>query len=133
MVRRVSTRLPPMRRSPLGSPPFSNPFAPLAARAASVAACTFLVICAAAPGCASNYRILNPSVERTPMVFESPQAASVFEDELDERYDSGDADIPQRQGRLSRNAFFNQQIQVADSNNDGVITDIEAWRYAKDE
>ncbi len=84
-------------------------------------------------GCSSNRRILNPTVDRTPIVFESDQGANAFEEALDERYDDGEADIAQLRGRLSRNAFFNQEIRVADSNGDGVITDLEAWRYAKPE
>lgn len=84
-------------------------------------------------GCSSNRRILNPTVERQPIVFESPQAADAFEEALDDRYDDGEADIAQLRGRLSKNAFFNQQIKVADSNGDGVITDEEAWRYAKND
>lgn len=82
-------------------------------------------------GCSSKKKILNPTVDRNPVVFESAQAAELFEDELDDRYDSGEADIAQMQARLSRNAFFNQQIKVADRDNDGIITDVEAWRYAK--
>ncbi len=82
-------------------------------------------------GCKSNKRILNPTVERNPVVFESPQGADAFEQALDERYDAGEADIKQLRARLSRNAFFNQQIKVADRDNDGIITDVEAGRYAK--
>lgn len=100
---------------------------PLHPPLACIACCAALAL----SGCGSNKTILNPTVERTPIVFESPEAAEVFEDELDDRYDSGEADIAQLRGRLSRNAFFNQQIKVADRDNDGIITDAEAQAYAE--
>ncbi len=84
-------------------------------------------------GCSSKKKILNPTVERNPIVFESPQAAETFEDELDDRYDAGEADVAQLRGRLSLNAFFNQQVKRADHDRDGIITDVEAWRYAEDD
>jgi hypothetical protein len=82
-------------------------------------------------GCGTEPRILNPTVERNPIVFESPLAAEVFEEELDDRYDSGEADIEPLRGRLSRNAFFNQEVKKADTDNDGILTDVEVTRYAK--
>lgn len=82
-------------------------------------------------GCRSNLRILNPGVERAPIVFESPAAAETFERELEDRYDDGDADVPALGGRLSLAAFFNQEIKVADRDNDGIITEAEAERYAE--
>ena len=63
-------------------------------------------------------------------MFESEAASEAFEEELDDRYDGGEADIGPV--RLSRNAFFNQQIEVADRDNDGIITEREAERYARD-
>jgi hypothetical protein len=85
----------------------------------------------AALGCKDKLRILNPRVTRNPVVFETPQGAGAFEDALDERYDRGDADVKQVRGRLSKNAFFNQQIERADENGDGIISDKEALRYVE--
>jgi hypothetical protein len=89
---------------------------------------SWLLVCAA--GCADNKKILSPNIERTPVVFESPAAAEAFEDELEDRYDGGEADV-QQNSRYSLNAFFNQQIRKADRDNDGIITEVEAQRYAK--
>lgn len=102
----------------------NDPFVPTCVVGASLLAVALV-------GCASNKTILNPTVERTPIVFESESAREAFEDELDDRYDSGEADIAQLRGRLSRNAFFNQQIKVADRDNDGIITDAEAQAYGE--
>ncbi len=82
-------------------------------------------------GCSGNVRIVNPTVERRPVVFESSAAESAFEEELQDRYDDGEADVKQPAGRLSLNAFFNDQVKVADRDNDGIITDSEAQRYGE--
>jgi hypothetical protein len=82
-------------------------------------------------GCKQKVRILNPNVPRNPIVFESPEGADAFDTALDERYDRGDADIKPVKGRLSKNAFFNQQIEKVDENGDGIISDLEASRYLK--
>ena len=82
-------------------------------------------------GCAKEQRILNPDVDRDPVVFESDEGMSAFEEELESRYEDGQADIAQLQGRLSLNAFFNQQVQRADRNGDGIISDSEAQRYSQ--
>ena len=80
-------------------------------------------------GCKAKVRILNPNVPRNPVVFESPEGADAFDDALEERYDRGDADIKPVKGRLSKNAFFNQQIEKVDENGDGIISDLEASGY----
>ena len=82
-------------------------------------------------GCKAKVRILNPNVPRNPVVFESPEGADAFDSALDERYDRGDADIKPVRGRLSKNAFFNQQIEKVDENGDGIISDLEASGYLK--
>ena len=81
--------------------------------------------------CKEKVRILNPNVPRNPVVFESPEGADAFDNALDERYDRGDADVKPVKGRLSKNAFFNQQIEKVDENGDGIISDLEASRYLK--
>ena len=91
---------------------------------------TTLVIAAAAAlvACGGPTRILNPTVQRSPVVFESDQAMSAFESALAARYAGGAADLPP--GRLSQNAFFNREIAEADVDGDGIISDAEALRYA---
>jgi hypothetical protein len=79
--------------------------------------------------CGGAKRILNPTVQRSPVVFESDQAMSAFEAALAARYDGGAADLPP--GRLSQNAFFNREIIHADTDGDGIISDAEAMRYAE--
>jgi len=81
-------------------------------------------------GCADNLRIVDPTVSRTPIVFESDVAASTFKEEVVDRYDSGDARIDRGGWKMSENAFFNLQIGVADGDSDGIITDLEATQYA---
>lgn len=78
--------------------------------------------------CGEPTRILNPSVHRMPVVFESDRAMSRFEDALRDRYEDGAADLPP--GRLSRNAFFNREIEHVDGDGDGIISDAEVELYA---
>jgi hypothetical protein len=88
-----------------------------------------LAVSTAALGCGSNLLVLNPRVARSPAVYESDQAAHAFKQAVDERYENGEAIIG-KTAQLSENAFFNQQLQVADGNIDGIISDGEAHRYA---
>jgi hypothetical protein len=94
------------------------------ARASVLALAAALLI-----GCGGSSRIVHPKVSRTPVVFESTEAASAFTDEVSERYERGDAQFEKAGWRLSQNAFFNEQVGVADANRDGIITDVEAIRY----
>ena len=80
-------------------------------------------------GCASKGRVLNPTVGTTPVLFESDGAREAFSDEIEQRYEAGAAKLPV--GTLSKNAFYNQQVQRADLDGDGIISDSEAFRYIK--
>jgi hypothetical protein len=90
-----------------------------------------LAALAATAGCKDKMGTLNPSVPRNPIVFESPQGEDAFEASLDERYDRGDADVKLLRARLSKNAFFNQQIEKADENGDGILSDTEVVSYQR--
>jgi outer membrane murein-binding lipoprotein Lpp len=84
-------------------------------------------------GCAERQaRVLNPKVGRAPVVFESNVAASTFEEALEDRYDDGAAKIATLHAQLSQNAFFNREVTAADLDSDGIISDLEAHRYATD-
>ncbi len=86
---------------------------------------TSMLACSATP-----VRIANPDVSRNPVIFESDDAMRAFGAAVAERYDDGGADIGPRL-RLSENAYYNQQIEKADHDADGIITDREASRYAR--
>jgi hypothetical protein len=83
-------------------------------------------------GCAGTpRRVLNPRVNKSPVVFESPRAAEAFERSVDKRYDKGEAVIKKQSATLSRNAFFNREVLEADTDLDGIISEREAYRYAE--
>jgi len=96
---------------------------------ALVAAALASMACACAP---AKVRIVNPGVDRTPVVFESRGASHTFEQALKIHYDDGAAQLGSPQVQWSRNAFFNQQVSLADSNADGIISDFEAVSYAQE-
>lgn len=83
-------------------------------------------------GCSSDTkRVLNPQVEKNPVVYESPEAAKTFDNAVRDRYDHGGGVIRTLRAQLSRNAYFNRQVVVADTDLDGIISDREAYRYAE--
>jgi hypothetical protein len=82
-------------------------------------------------GCSERKLVLNPGVNVSPVVFESDEARAAFVDEVNERHADGYAKLPP--GELSTHAFFNQQVQLADRDGDGIISDAEAWRYVHPE
>ena len=68
---------------------------------------------------------------RVPVVFESDAGARAFTNSVAERYDDGGADL--RVGSVrkwGRNAYFNRQVNVADADNDGIISDYEVTSYS---
>jgi hypothetical protein len=77
--------------------------------------------------------VLNPTVSRSPVVFESARGQSTFEKAVTERYRDGGGYIQSMHARLSKNAFFNQNVQLADTDGDGIISDREAQEYAESE
>jgi hypothetical protein len=93
-------------------------------KASLLSSCLMLLTLA---GCAKHERVLNPKVSTTPVVFESDQAQSAFGDAVRDRYDAGGAERPP--GKLSKNAYYNQEIAEADRDGDGIISDSEAYRY----
>ncbi|MCA9618380.1 MAG: hypothetical protein KC731_05145 [Myxococcales bacterium] len=96
------------------------------------ASLAIVVALVALAGCSKQSRVLNPKVQETPMLFESAQASETFRDALQDRYESGEADVTALRGRLSRNAFFNREVMLADMDGDGIISDREAVHYAQD-
>ncbi len=98
----------------------TNPIAPLLL----LLSATSMLACSTTP-----VRIVNPDVSRTPVVFESDDAMRAFGAAVADRYDDGAADLGSRQ-RLSKNAYYNLQLEKADHDADGIITDNEASSYA---
>ncbi len=90
-----------------------------------------LLLLLAACGAEAQVPVLNPTVERSPVVFESSRAESVFVKSLDQRYEDGEGYVQSMHARLSKNAFYNQHVQIADQDGDGIITDAEAAEYAE--
>jgi hypothetical protein len=83
-------------------------------------------------GCAGKpKRVLNPGVTRSPVVYESPMAAEAFESSVARRYDRGDAVVKPLGAVLSKNAFFNKEAIAADTDLDGIISELEAYHYAE--
>jgi len=78
-------------------------------------------------GCTSDLRVLNPDVAPWPVIFESDQCRLDFVEEIRDRYDDGDAVLPP--GQLSKHAYFNREVERADSDADGIISDAEANHY----
>jgi len=82
-------------------------------------------------GCAENRGlILNPNVPKNPVVYESPWGADTFEDEIRSRWKDGEAVLPNKKGMLSLNAFFNREVELADLDGDGILSDQEVASYA---
>ena len=89
-----------------------------------------LLLLAACGGPEVQGPVLNPTVTRSPVVFESSMAESTFVKSMDERYKEGEGYVQSMHARLSKNAFYNQHVQIADRDGDGIITDREASEYA---
>jgi hypothetical protein len=81
-------------------------------------------------GCGGpELRVINPDVSRKPYVFESDAAETRFEEEVERRYDDGEAVVEADLSQYSQNAFYNQQLDEADTNIDGIISEAESARY----
>jgi hypothetical protein len=91
----------------------------------------------------SRVAVLQPDARRVQARFESPHAEAEFERAMAERYARGDAvkrssassTVPLLWGSedkavLSENAFYNEQIALADLDRDGMVSDAEADAYA---
>ncbi len=91
----------------------------------------------------SHVTVLQPDAGRVAVRFESPQGETGFADRVDARYQGGDAvklqssgGIPLLYGQeeisvLSKNAYFNEQVGVADQDRDGLISNREARTYGE--
>jgi hypothetical protein len=91
----------------------------------------------------SRVAVLEPDARRVQVRFESPRAEAEFGRAMAERLARGDAvkrrsassTIPLLWGSedravLSENAFYNEQIALADLDRDGMVSDAEADAYA---
>jgi hypothetical protein len=91
----------------------------------------------------SRVAVLEPDARRVQVRFESANAEASFERAMAERHARGDAvkrssassTVPLLWGSedkavLSENAFYNEQIAVADLDRDGVVSGAEADAYA---
>ena len=100
----------------------------------------------AASGCLASSqqtRVAEAGVRRAPVSFEDATSRRVFVRAVQTRYRSGDArlsrtswGIPFVYGSsdttvLSENAFFNRQVDRADTDSNGVISAQEAVQYAE--
>ena len=91
----------------------------------------------------SHVTVLEPEARRVAVRFESDQAATSFAEQVGLRYDGGDAvkrqssgGIPLLYGQedisvLSKNAYFNEQVALADEDRNGLISDGEAHDYGR--
>lgn len=92
---------------------------------------TLAISSAVLAGCAEDRGlILNPNVPRNPVVYESPWGAETFEDAIRSRWNDGEGVLPNNQGMLSLNAFFNRELELADVDGDGILNDREVASYA---
>ena len=78
-------------------------------------------------GCSKKRRVLNSGVNVSPVLFESDVGRDIFVDEIRERYDDGDAELPP--GTLSKHAYFNRETANADEDGDGILSDREVQSY----
>jgi hypothetical protein len=91
----------------------------------------------------SRVAVLEPNAQRVQVRFESANAQAAFESAMAERYAHGDAvkrssassTVPLLWGSedkavLSENAFYNEQIGMADLDRDGAVSEVEADAYA---
>lgn len=77
--------------------------------------------------------------QRRPVRFENERAGTLFTEELERRSDVvGEVAIGmpfvtfyERTRRLSDAAFFNEQVRICDTDQDGIITEIEANVYSR--
>lgn len=91
----------------------------------------------------SQVTVIRPDARREAAIFESKRGAKSFEDHVAERYARGDAVRERNQGgiplfysaeekrMLSENAFYNEQLQAADVDRNGVLSDAEIRAYAR--
>jgi len=91
----------------------------------------------------SHVTVLEPEAHRVAVQFESDQAQTTFAQQVGARYEGGDAVKHQSSGGipliynqeeisvLSRNAYFNEQVTVADEDRDGQISNGEARAYGQ--
>jgi len=87
--------------------------------------------------------VLEPDARRVAVRFESAQAETAFAEQVGLRYEGGDAVKRESSGGipllynqaeisvLSQNAYFNEQVAVADTDRDGLISDGEAKAYRR--
>jgi hypothetical protein len=81
---------------------------------ALLTAAAVVVACGSAPK-------VPETVSRNPVIFESDDAEELFEGAAADRYDH----------HGSRNTHYNREIDEADADGDGIITEDEAQHYAE--
>jgi hypothetical protein len=91
----------------------------------------------------SHVTVLQPDAGRMAVRFESPKGETGFIKQVAVRYDGGDAvklqssgGIPLLYGQeelsvLSKNAYYNEQVGLADQDRDGLISNHEAQSYGQ--
>ncbi len=91
----------------------------------------------------SHITVLEPEARPVAVRFESEQVETSFAQQVGARYEGGDAVKRQSSGGipllfnqeeisvLSRNAYFNEQVALADEDRDGLISDAEARAYGQ--
>ena len=91
---------------------------------------------------AGGTKVVNPGATRQKVNFEFEEGQPIFRREFNRRYESGAATVgsdgfaipfiiaADETKMLFENAFFNVQVDAADVNGDGLISDAEARVYA---
>jgi hypothetical protein len=91
----------------------------------------------------SHVTVLEPEARPVAVQFESEQAQATFAQQVGLRYEGGDAVKRQSSGGipllynqeeisvLSKNAYFNEQVALADEDRDGQISNGEARAYSQ--
>jgi len=88
-------------------------------------------------------KVLEPEAERLTVRFENDEALETFQNAVSKRYRHGDGEAGSSRfwlpflvsvsetEVLSENAYYNRQVEKADVEKDGVISQAEAEIYAK--
>ena len=104
------------------------------------------VVACGGAGClinSSNEKVVEPDAKRIAVDFESEQSLETFQKAANARYASGGGVVGKsglaipfviaasERRVLSENAFYNAQVRKADTNGDGVVSNVEARVYAQ--